>query len=901
AGGLGHPLLDAKLELAGGQGVLFTGQISLRGQPWLAGHAVLESPVLPVAGLVELVVRAGDELDGTGIGELTLHTPVVLPRGGALEVQLAVAPVDDAERRSFALHTRAVGADGPWVTHAEGFLTSDDPVALGDSAAEPLAGTAAQVELPEEWQPEAAQYGLHPELLDLAVRAPDVVAAVGAAQPGTVRVPAEWHDVRLRAGGATAVAVRAAELGDGAVRVQLTDPSGQPVLTVGRLVFHDVPDSGFVTTGSSVLPLFRLEWGAGALPEPERAPRWGVLGAAGADVPGPAFADVAAAGAAVAAGAPVDAVRLWALPDAGPDGDVVGGLHGRTHRMLTLVQEWLADERLAGLPLVVLTRGAVSTGIEDVPDPAGAGVWGLLRSAQAEAPGRIVIVDLEPLSEGPGSGAGGEPAPWEGQLASIVAAGEPQAALRGARVRLPRLQRSSAGALTAESTVAWDPDGTVLVTGGTGALGRIVARRLVAEHGVRHLLLLSRRGPDAPGADELRAQLAAHGATVTLVACDAADRDALAAVLRDIPAEHPLTGIVHTAGVLDNGLVADLTPQRLDAVLRPKADAAWHLHELTRDLDLTAFVLFSSSVGVVGGPGQADYAAANAFLDGLAAHRAAAGLAATAIAWGLWEVDDGINAGLGEAGLKRYEREGFRRLAPAEATDLLRAALTDGEAQLVALPVDLAAMRAHGQVPPVFQGLVRTPQRPTARSGGGAGDALGARLAALPDAERRTTLLDLVRAEIAAVLAHAGGHAVDAERPFQELGFDSMTAVDLRNRLVALTGLQLPATLVFDHPSPVALSDWLLGRLAPADAGAPAPALADLDRLEAALADGGGGDDALRSTVTVRLRQLLARLGEAAQEPDGGGPDVAESLEAASASEIFDFIDNQLGRSAPTN
>ncbi|XUN53323.1 KR domain-containing protein [Streptomyces lividans] len=419
---------------------------------------------------------------------------------------------------------------------------------------------------------------------------------------------------------------------------------------------------------------------------------------------------------------------------------------------------------------------------------------------------------------------------------------------------------------------------------------------MVARHGVRHLLLLSRRGEDAPGAGELMADLAALGARVTVRAVDVADREALAAALATVPDGHPLTGVVHAAGILDNGLVSAQTPESLAAVLRPKADAAWHLHELTKDVDLSAFVLFSSSVGVVGGPGQSNYAAANAFLDALAEHRTRLGLPAKSLAWGLWDLGHGINAGLDANDLKRFTREGFRQVSPEAGTALFDAALDGSAATVVALPADLSAMRAHGRVPAVFGALVRVANRRTAQSGTVAAESFAQRLAGLSVPERRQAALDLVRAEVAAALGHSGPDAVPAERAFQEMGFDSMTAVELRNRLIAASGARLAAAVVFDHPTPEALAEHLLGEVAPEAAGDPAqPLLSELDRLEASLS-ALAGDGRARSAVSVRLQTILSRLNEAAG-PDESS-DVVSSLDSASADDLFDFIDNQLGRSA---
>ncbi|MCX5198443.1 SDR family NAD(P)-dependent oxidoreductase [Streptomyces sp. NBC_00249] len=876
----GHPLLGAAVTIAGADQVLFTSRLSVRTHPWLAEHAVFDSAVLPGSALVELAVRAADELGLAGLAELDLDKPVVLPEQGAVQLQLGVGPADEAGRRPFTVHTRADEAEARWTVHAAGVFDTQT-AQTAQTAPAVLGGEAAELALPEELLPDAAAYELHPALLEAAV-----AAAGGTGAAGTTRIPARWQDVRLHASGATAVRVRIAPLdGDpeGAVTVRLSDAQDQAVATVGRLVFRDVPDTEFTVSQGGSRPLFQVDWVATALPEPAERVRWGVLGDAAAGFDGPAFEDVAAVGKAAEAGAAVDAVLVWAVTDGAAD--VVGASHSAARGALALLQDWLADDRLEATRLVVVTRGAVDAGPAGVPEPASATVWGLLRSAQAEAPDRIVLVDLDHPGDGPVPAAA---------LSAVLASGEPQAAVRGGEVLLPRLRRLTE-ADSGERTVVWDPEGTVLVTGGTGALGSLFARHLVAEHGVRHLVLAGRRGDAAPGAGELRAELTALGAEVTLAAVDVSDREALAAVLAAIPAEHPLKGVVHTAGVLDNGLVAALSPDSLDAVLRPKADAAWHLHELTKDLELTAFVLFSSSVGVIGGPGQSNYAAANAFLDGLAAHRAGLGLAATSLAWGLWGLSYGINAGLDENDLKRFGREGFKPVSPQEGTALFDSALAMSTSAVVALPVDLSAMRAHGLVPPVFRSLVRAVNRRAAQSGGGSVELLATRLAGLSPLEQQQAVLDLVRAEVATVLGHTGQDAVQADRAFQEMGFDSMTAVELRNRLNAATGVRLSATVVFDHPNPTALAEHVLGEVAPDGAAAEEPALAELDRLEAALA-ALAEDSQTRSTVSVRLQTILSRLNEAAGP--AGGPDLAETIESASADDLFDFIDNQLGRSA---
>ncbi len=378
-------------------------------------------------------------------------------------------------------------------------------------------------------------------------------------------------------------------------------------------------------------------------------------------------------------------------------------------------------------------------------------------------------------------------------------------------------QAGHVGKIVLRMPAVWDPDGTVLVTGGTGGLGGELARHLVADRGVRHLVLAGRRGPDTPGAAELRAELAGLGAEVTVAACDVSDRDAVAGLIAAVPAAHPLTAVVHAAGVLDDGVLTEQTPERLATVLGPKADGAWHLHELTKDLDLAAFVLFSSIAGVIGGSGQAGYSAANAFLDALARHRHAHGLPATSLAWGAWEQSTGMTGSLDAADLRRMARSGMLPLPTGQGMALFDAVVFDPATSLdhdvlVPVRVDVKALRAQGELPPLLRGLVRG-RRPRSGQAGVAADALTERLAATPAAERLTVLAELVRAQTAIVLDHPSSDAVDPSREFRALGVDSLTAVELRNRLTTATGLRLPSTLVFDYPTPQALAGHLLAQL----------------------------------------------------------------------------------------
>ncbi|MGC4750685.1 SDR family NAD(P)-dependent oxidoreductase, partial [Micromonospora sp. DT201] len=441
-----------------------------------------------------------------------------------------------------------------------------------------------------------------------------------------------------------------------------------------------------------------------------------------------------------------------------------------------------------------------------------------------------------------------------------------------------------------------DPAGTVLITGGTGTLGALTARHLITRHGVRHLLLTGRKGPDAPGANALRGELTALGATVTIAACDITDRAALAALLDTVAAEHPLTAVVHAAGALDDATLTAQTPGHLDRVLPAKADAAHHLHELTRDLDLRSFVLFSSAAAAFGAPGQANYAAANTYLDALARHRHSLGLPATSIAWGLWADASAMTGHLTDADLRRLRRAGLPPLSAEQGLALLDAALAAADPHVIALRVDPSG----DNHPPLVRDLLQAPRRRTAGTTGDvAGPLLAQRLAGLAEDARDQFVLREVQAQIAAVLGHASAGTVTAERSFKDFGFDSLLAVELRNRLNRVTGLRLPATLVFDHPTPAALARWLRAEVTP-DKPDDGDLLAELDRLKTRLV-AHSGDETSGVAVTARLKDLLAAWTEA--RPANGGPgdgdEVPGQLRTASDDELFDFIDGQLGATGP--
>ncbi|MFV8754837.1 SDR family NAD(P)-dependent oxidoreductase [Nannocystaceae bacterium ST9] len=460
----------------------------------------------------------------------------------------------------------------------------------------------------------------------------------------------------------------------------------------------------------------------------------------------------------------------------------------RTLAIASELQAWLAEPR--DEPLIVVTRRAIGIGQPELLDLAAAPIWGLVRSVQSEFPDRrVVLIDVD-----------GEPDP--ASLARVLALPDNQFVLRGERLTVPRLRHVDSAAASIVPTLA--PEGTVLITGGTGALGSLIAERLVERHAVRHLVLVSRAGMAAAGASELVERLAGEGAEVEVVACDIADRESLARVLARVPTEHPLTAVVHAAGVLDDGLFAALDGERIAGVFRPKVDAALHLHELTRDLDLRAFVLFSSVAGTTGPIAQASYAAANAFLDALAVHRRAEGLPALSLAWGAW-AEGGMAARLSEADRARMVRRGLPPLSVGEGLELFDEALKRPEPALVLMRVEARALAEQDDLPPLMRDLV--PKRVNRSQ-----PSLANRLVELTEVQRRQALVELVRREAATVLGLEG---LGEGQAFQEFGMDSLMAVELRNRLTQATGIKLSSTVVFEHGDPGALATHLLEQITP--------------------------------------------------------------------------------------
>ena len=831
-----HPLLPASVELPDG-GRLFTGVLATDRQPWLAGHRLDGRILLPAAALAELALAAGRAVGREELRELLLSAPLELQDEAGTAVQLSV----DGDG---GLAVRSRGADGEWTTHATGLLVpAGDPPTAGptqpdrepghgaeswtrldpdgaddayarlaeagygygpafqglssamESQAAPRAGAEfrAEAELPEALRPDAVRYGLHPALLDAALH---VLPLGGLGGPRLV--PYTLQGVRLHATGATRVRARLSRVDPDGYRVELTDRDGRPVLTVDRLRLRPLPSGA---------GLHRLDWRP--VPEPEPAD-----------------------------GSAAELLR-------------VEGLHEDPYRAaefaLAAIHSRLAGEAEPQLPLVFVTDAG--PGADPHDQPGTAALWGLVRAAQAEHPGRFALVHAGPGTE-------------DARLAAVGARG-PQAVVRGSEVLVPHpvpVPDADADADADGGPALWPRSaagGTVLITGGTGAAGRETARHLAARHGVRSLLLVGRRGADHPDADAIRSELAALGATADIRSCDVADRDALAALLADLPA--PLTGVIHAAGVAEDTVVERLDPPSLRRTLDAKARAADHLDLLTRDTELDAFVLYGSVAGVLGTAGQAAYCAANAALEGVARRRRRAGSGATAVHWGLWQLDTGLSATLADRDRARLARSGIRPMAPADALALLdRALRSPAGATGTLLAADL---RRSGRDRP----------RPALPVSGAADDAA----AAGPPRDPAGVVLDAV----ADILGYDRESPLDPEQNFSDLGFDSLTAVELRNRLNADLGLRLPGTVAFDHPNAAALI-----RFVAEQAGQPAEGPARTTPGHPAPATGAASEDA----------DLIAIVGMACRFPGGvGNPAEFWELLAAGADAVTGFPEDR--------
>ncbi|MBY8338471.1 SDR family NAD(P)-dependent oxidoreductase [Streptomyces sp. KC 17012] len=850
ASAYGHPWLGPAFAVPDVDRTVFTGLLSTAAHPWLADHVIAGKVVVPSTVFAETAVAAGREIGCAALEELVVLAPLALPSAADVRLQVVVGAADESGRRPVDIHARPDTPDASWTRHITGLLgPAPTPPPSRDTAWPPQDATAidftgayddladtglaygpafrcvramwrrgdelfAEVRLPDAELGRSNRFGVHPALLDAALHAALLGGSANSSgAPGAVRVPFTWNGFRLHGTGLAQARVRITVGGTDKVTVTLEDPTGHPLAELDSLITRELPGRDEDLTGRA---LFRPEWIEVAGEHSADTARWVLRDDVDdapdlrASLPGLSETDVPEP----------DTVVVTAVADS-TNPDPLVGVRLLTDKVLRTLQDWQDDPRTAGSRLVVVTRSATAPD----PDPAGAAVWGLVRAAQAELPGRIVLVDTD-----------GQPGSLR-RLHAAVGTGEPQIAIVNGQLTVPRLVSAAAagpgkteGMAKAEvpaktedraaapdaPALAFQTNGTVLITGGTGALGAEFARHLVTSYGVRHLLLIGRRGPDAPGAGELRAELEKLGAEVQIVACDAGDRDALAEVIGGCaPA---LTAVVHAAGVLDDGVLASLTPDRMAAVLRPKVDAAWHLHELTKELDLTAFVLFSSVSGLLGRAGQGNYAAANAFLDALARHRARLGLPSLSLAWGPWESEGGM------AGALQPKGDALRPLSAAQGLALFDAALRADEPVLAPVLLDRTALRSGGeQVPPLLRDLVR-PAASRDQSQATEGNRPGPEqawqpgawrkvLAEIPAGQRQAKLVELMNADVAAVLGYPDADALPDGRSFIELGFDSLMAVQVRNRLSMALRLRLPAAMVFEHPTAADLAAFVLDLL----------------------------------------------------------------------------------------
>ncbi|HEV3361047.1 MAG TPA: SDR family NAD(P)-dependent oxidoreductase [Pseudonocardiaceae bacterium] len=810
-----HPLIGAGVQLADTDGHLFTARLSLDALPWLADHAVGDEVVLPGTAILELALRAGEQVGAEWVDELVLEAPLVLPADAPVQVQLTVGAVDDEQgTRRVSVHSR-LGGIGDWTRHATGVLSpSWEPPEDGFAAewpppdAEPVDVDAvydlaeraglnygpifrglhrlwrrgaeffAEARLPEPADSDAPEYGLHPALTDAVLH-----GCLAAMASKAAMLPFTWTGVGLYELGARAVRAHIKPSGDAEFSVDLADEQGAAVGRIGALTFRPAGTTQSLST---------VRWTSLALPADAQPGRQPDL----LDVPRTTGTDLARS--------TVDNVR----------------------QVLARIREWLGANTDASTRLAVITHRAVGTvPDEDVADLAGASVWGLVRTAQAEYPGRFVLLDTD------------DEASSVAALPLALQTAEDQIAIRDGHLSTPRigpLRTEQAGVPLA------GPDRTVLITGGTGGLGGLLARHLVAEHGIRHLILASRRGESAPGARELVAELAELGASATIATCDVADHDAVAALLNGIPADRPLGAVVHAAGVLDDGTIETLTDAQIERVMRAKVDGAVNLHLLTRDRELSGFVMYSSVAGVLGTPGQANYAAGNAFLDALVHHRRAHGLPGSSLAWGPWEIETGMTEGLTDVDHARLGRWGLLPLDAQDGNALFDAATAAGSALAVLCRIQPRRALDAALVPAMLRDMVRDAARlHKAKStvkvddSGQERERLRALLIGLPTEQRQAELIRIIAQHAAQVANLASAEDVAPDLPLMSLGFDSLASLELRNRLVhqlGLTGL-LSTNAVYQTPTPSGLAARIATILAD-EHETPAPAAAQVQLAE---------------------------------------------------------------------
>ncbi|MEV6191898.1 SDR family NAD(P)-dependent oxidoreductase [Streptomyces sp. NPDC051920] len=903
-----HPLLGVHLQSADATRWTFRNEWSPAVADWLPDHTVFGRTVVSGTTMMELcrAALAVARPDAPGdVNDLLLLAPLVLPGTGTVEVSVEVITAGTAPE--VTVHSRPRGGDTTsWTLHATASATAPAPVtgeeqpvwpegtesawsaetyerlaALGLGYGPSFQGVRSAVSTTADGEllarlslPAAARgttdpYPVHPALLDAALH----VAAALDASDGRVLLPVAVGRCVLPPGGASDLTALVRRTGgtetDVTLDVSLWDADGLPAGRLEDVRLRAADPADLTSASENGRHLYEVAWTA---PAEERAaePRatWAVHGDRTDPDVAAALHGLAAAGAEVRASGADIVVRFWPRPAV--DTEPAAAASELAALALAELRDLIAltQDRLPARVLWV-TRGAVAAGAGDtVSGLAQSVLWGLARSARAEHPHLgLTLVDLEP--EGPD--------PVGPLTAAVTHTCEPELAYRDGALLVPRLVRTrradapripagrpdEPAAPTDDATlravappalvgreVLVPTDGTVLITGGLGAVGLHIAR-LLAERGVPRLLLTSRQGPSDPRAAEAAAELAALGTEVEVAECDVADAAALAGVVAQVGDTLPLRGVVHCAGILDDGVVADLTPERLARVLRPKVDGAAHLHRLTADTPLDLFLLISSAAGVFGNPGQGNYAAANVFLDQLAHHRQALGLPAVSLSFGAW-AGEGLAAE--HADLDRMARLGHRALTPDQGRELVELALRRGTPHLIASALDLPRLRAAAAATDDGTAALWRSLLPAPRTVPQGGVGLADRLARLPEADRAARVLALVREEASRALGLPSTESVRPDQPLRELGMDSVTAVELRNRIGTRIGARLPATLLFDHPTAARLSAHLL-----------ATALATGGRTTR----GGAPEPRSPRTTSAASDEPLALVGMACRLPGG--------------------------------
>jgi acyl transferase domain-containing protein/acyl carrier protein len=895
-GRVSHDLLGAETSLPGG-GHLFTARLGRSQVPWLGDHRVFDQIVVPGMCLVELLLTAGRRVAAPRLRSVTFEAPLILA-SGAMQLQIGIDPADEHGQRAFRVHARAMGSagDASWVRHASGELAAAAmvaeraaPAVPADAAAVDLEGLYerllarglaygpafrglrevhrrgrdlyGRVELPAYL--ETHGFAIHPALLDACLH---VLLAAAGRDPAGLRVPFELTEVTLAEAGASRASPRELRvhlvMGEPdatglpfEAAMDLYDGSGSLAAVVGRIALRDVSRDQLersAGSGPREVPrsrrpeprggeLYRVQWTA--RPVADARARVGGCVVVGS---GPMSNEVAQAlrgGGAHVVRYDGPAELPERLRQHGGSTSTVVRVLDEPDGMLRELQAWTQAGRAADHRYVLVTSQAVATSPGGMAALAHAPLWGLVRTVRNEHPDQPwMLLDTDRMD-----------ASHRALGAALLAGDEPEAALRDGARLVPRLARVDAPALGARRPLL--PHGTVLITGGVGGLGAEVARHLARHHGVTQVLLVSRQGSAAPGARELVQELASMSCHATVAACDVADPRAVERLLEAIPRAHPLTGVFHCAAVLEDALASSGSPEALARIFAPKVHGAWNLHQLTSHRELAAFVLFSSIAGLIGNEGQGAYAAANTFLDGLSAVRHGHALAACSLAWGAW-AEVGMAARLSQRHQERIRQGGLIPMDPEAALALMDQAIARGEHLLAPLRLDADALRRNATTslarlvapaPSPATPIIQEPRDKTPAA------ALGDRLDAAAPAERARLLLALVRGEVAAVLKLPDTSSLTEDKPLDELGMDSLMAVDIRRRLEQRLRMQLPATLVFENPACGRLADHLLaswtGRSA---AHVPAGGADAIERRP-----GNGDAGPANAAATPALRQRL--------------------------------------------